>query len=110
LGATVLAAAPALWPLVGADESRARTIFEETGRISLGEHPHYRVPVLGNAGAPTGIDLLRVVETGIRPVIDIVMVHREPGLGMVGFGLTSPAAECFEQAAEAFHARSEQAN
>ena len=104
LGATVLAAAPALWPLVGGDESRARTIFEETARISLGEHPHYRVPVLGNVGAPTGIDLLRVVETGVRPVIDIVMVHREPGLGMVGFGLTSPPAACFEQAAEAFHA------
>ncbi len=105
LGATVLSAAPALWPLVGADASRAHGIFEETGRISLGEHPHYRVPSLGDAGAPTGIDLLRVVETGIRPVIDIVMAHREPGLGMIGFGLTSPAASCFEQAAEAFHAR-----
>ena len=109
LGATVLATAPALWPLVGGDESRARTIFEETAQISLGEHPHYRVPVYGDAGAPTGIDLLRVVETGIRPVIDIVMVHREPGLGMIGFGLTSPAAGCFEQAAEAFHARYDQA-
>jgi hypothetical protein len=105
LGATVLPAAPALWPLVGADEARARRIFEETERIALGEHPHYRVPVLGDRGAPTGIDLLRVVETGIRPVIDIVMVHREPGRGMIGFGLTSPAMGCFEQAAQAFRAR-----
>ncbi|MDP9256370.1 MAG: DUF1116 domain-containing protein [Actinomycetota bacterium] len=110
LGATVLAAAPALWPLVDADESRARRIFEETARISLGEHPHYRVPLFGNVGAPTGIDLLRVVETGIRPVIDIVMVHRQPGLGLIGFGLTSPPAGCFEQAAEAFHLRYDQAN
>jgi hypothetical protein len=105
LGATVLPAAPALWPLVGADEARARRIFEETERITLGEHPHYRVPVLGDRGAPTGIDLLRVVETGIRPVIDIVMVHREPGRGMIGFGLTSPPMSCFEQAARAFRAR-----
>lgn len=105
LGATVLPAAPALWPLVGADESRARRIFEETERIALGEHPHYRIPVLGDRGAPTGIDLLRVVETGIRPVIDIVMVHREPGRGMIGFGLTSPPMGCFDQAAEAFRTR-----
>jgi hypothetical protein len=105
LGATVLPAAPALWPLVGADEARARRIFEQTEGIALGEHPHYRVPVLGDRGAPTGIDLLRVVETGIRPVIDIVMVHREPGRGMIGFGLTSPPMGCFEQAAQAFRAR-----
>ena len=102
LGATLLAAAPALWPLVGADEARARRIFDDTVEIALGEHEHYRVPALGNRGAPTGIGLLRVLETGIRPVIDIVMVHREPGRGMIGFGLTSPPMACFEQAGAVF--------
>jgi hypothetical protein len=101
LGASVLPAAPAFWPLVGADEARALRIYEDTVRITLGEHEHYRVPALGNRGAPTGIDVLRVVETGIRPVIDIVMIHREPGRGMIGFGLTSPPMACFEQAAAA---------
>ena len=38
-------------------------------------------------------------------MIDIVMIHREPGRGMIGFGLTSPPMACFEQAAEAFRAR-----
>jgi hypothetical protein len=33
------------------------------------------------------------------------MIHREPGRGMIGFGLTSPPMACFEQAAEAFAAR-----
>ncbi len=105
LGASVLPAAPALWPLVGADEARARRIYDETARIALGEHPQYRVPALGDRGAPTGIDVLRVLETGIRPVIDIVMLHREPGRGMIGFGLTSPPASCFEQAGAAFSER-----
>jgi hypothetical protein len=100
LGATVLPAAPALWPVLGVDETRAREIFDATERISLAAHPSYRVPALGNRGAPTGIDVLKVVETGIRPVIDIVMVHHDPGRGMVGFGLTSPPMACFEQAAE----------
>jgi len=103
LGASVLPAAPALWPLLGADEARARRIYEDTVEIALGEHPRYRIPVLGERGAPVGIDVLRVVETGIRPVIDIVMIHREPGRGMIGFGLTSPPMACFEQAAAALH-------
>jgi hypothetical protein len=105
LGASVLPAAPALWSLVGADEARARRIYEDTVGIALGEHRHYRVPALGDRGAPTGIDVLRVLETGIRPVIDIVMLHREPGRGMIGFGLTSPPMTCFEQAAAAFTER-----
>jgi len=104
-GASVLPAAPALWPLLGADEARSRQIYEETAQIALGEHPRYRVPALGDRGAPVGIDVLKVVETGIRPVIDIVMIHREPGRGMIGFGLTSPPMACFEQAAEAFRER-----
>jgi hypothetical protein len=105
LGATLLAASPALWPLVGADEQRARRIFDETIEIALGEHSDYRVPLLGDRGAPTGIDLLRVLHTGYRPTIDIVMVHREPGRGMIGFGLTSPPTACFEQAGAAFAER-----
>jgi hypothetical protein len=105
LGAAVLAAAPALWPRVGADEARARRIFDDTVAIALGEHEDYRLSALDDRGAPTGIDLLRVLETGLRPTIDIVMVHREPGRGMIGFGLTSPPMACFEQAGAAFAER-----
>jgi hypothetical protein len=105
LGASVLPAAPALWPSLGVDEARARRIYEDTVEIALAEHPRYRIPVLGDRGAPVGIDVLKVVETGIRPVIDIVMIHRDPGRGMIGFGLTSPPMSCFEQAAEALRAR-----
>jgi len=105
LGASVLPAAPALWPLLGVDEHRARATFDDTCRIALAEHPRYRVPILDDRGAPTGIDLLRVLDTGIRPVIDIVMIHRQTGQGMIGFGLTSPPPACFQQAAEAHRQR-----
>jgi hypothetical protein len=33
------------------------------------------------------------------------MIHREPGQGMIGFCLTSPPMECFEQAGAAFAER-----
>jgi hypothetical protein len=100
----VLPAAPALWAVLGADEARARQIADDTRRIALGEHPALRVPALGDRGVPVGVDARRVVETGIRPVIDIVMVHPDRGRGMIGFGLTSPPLSCFEQAVEALAA------
>ena len=105
LGASVLPAAPALWPLLGVDRQRAREIHEHAARIALGEHPRYRVPVLGDRGAPVGVDLLKVMETEVMPTIDIVMLHREAGRGMIGFGLVSPPMACFEQAAAAFKQR-----
>jgi hypothetical protein len=104
LGASVLPAAPALWPALGAGEERARRIHEDTRRIAVAEHPRYRVPALADRGAPVGIDVMRVIDTGIRPVIDIVIIHREPGRGMVGLGLTSPPLACFERAADALRA------
>ena len=104
LGGTLLAAAPALWPVVGVDEARAREIFSDAQRIALGEHADYRVPLLGDAAAPAGVDARLVVATGIRPVIDIVMVHPQRGRGAVGFGLTSPPLACFEQAVAALDA------
>ena len=104
LGGTLLAAAPALWPTVGVDEARARGIFHDARRIALGEHADYRVPLLGDAHAPAGVDARLVIETGIRPVIDIVIVHPVRGRGAVGFGLTSPPLACFEQAVAALDA------
>jgi hypothetical protein len=98
----VLPAAPALWPLLGVDRPQAGRIHERAAKIAIAEHPRYRVPVLGDRGAPVGVDLLQVVQTGITPVIDIVMLHREAGRGMIGFGLTAPPIACFEQAAQAF--------
>jgi Protein of unknown function (DUF1116) len=100
LGASVLPAAPALWPAPGVGEARAREIYESTREIALGEHPRYRVPVLGDRGAPVGIDVDRVVATETRPVIDIVIIHREPGRGLIGLGLTSPPLACFQTARE----------
>lgn len=105
LGASVLPAAPSLWPLLGVDQPRATRIHEDATKIAVGRHPRYRVPVLGDRGAPVGVDLLKVIETGTRPVIDIVMLHREAGRGMIGFGLISPPMACFEKAAAAFGKR-----
>ena len=105
LGASVLPAAPALTPALSVSLADASRFAEGAYRIALGEHPHYVVPALGFRGAPVGVDARRVVETGTRPVIDIVMGHRNAGVGMVGMGVVSPPMACFEAAVQALDAR-----
>ena len=70
--------------------------------ITLAEHPAYKIPVLDFRGTATGIDLLKVVETGIVPVVNTGIAHKQPGVGMVGAGLVKPPIECFRQALLAF--------
>jgi hypothetical protein len=101
LGASVLPGALALGPSIGCSSADARRFSEGAYRIALGEHPHYRVPALDSRGAPVGVDVRKVVETGIRPAIDIVMGHRKPGVGMVGMGVVSPPMACFQEAVQA---------
>jgi Protein of unknown function (DUF1116) len=105
LGASVLPAAPALWTALGVDEPGARELNESAREIAFAEHPRYRVPVLADAGVPVGVDARRVAGTGKLPVIDIVLIHRTPGAGLVGLGLTSPPLACFEQALAALDRR-----
>jgi hypothetical protein len=98
LGASVLSAAPALGPVIGASLDDARAFAENAYRLSLGEHPYYKIPALGFRGAPVGVDVRKVVETRALPVIDIMMCHRAPGIGLVGMGLVSPPMQCFDDA------------
>jgi len=55
-------------------------------------------------GVPTGIDVRRVVETGISPWINTGIAHREAGIGQIGAGVAQAPFDCFVQALEAFAA------
>lgn len=59
------------------------------------------VPVLDLRGTPTGIDVLRVVRTGVLPQINTGMAGRVAGTGQVGAGLVTPPPKCFAQALSA---------
>ena len=98
LGGFAMAAAPAIVQFVGGTVDLARTSTLRMYEITLAESEAYRIPALDFRGTPTAIDVRKVVETGIRPVINTGIAHREPGIGQVGAGLTEPPEECFHQA------------
>ena len=71
--------------------------------ITVGENADYRIPYLGYRGTPTGIDIHRVVETGVLPVMDIGIAGRDGG--QIGAGVVRAPMECFEAAAAAWEER-----
>jgi len=97
-GGFAMAAAPAIVQFVGGSPEQALETTRRMRRIALAESRFYQVPALGFRGTPTGIDALRVVETGIVPAINTGIAHKEPGIGMVGAGLVTPPFRCFADA------------
>ena len=72
-------------------------------QITVGENPDYRIPFFGFRGTPTGIDIYKVLETGITPVIDAGLAGRDGG--QIGAGVAAAPIECFEKAAAAYEER-----
>ena len=75
---------------------------EELYAITVGENSEYRIPFLKYRGTPTGIDVFKVLETGILPCMDIGVAGRDGG--QIGAGVVRASVACFESAAEAYQA------
>lgn len=106
LGAFAMAASPAVARFVGAGGMQAAIrATEEMAEICLGEHAHFRMPTLDERGTPVGIDIRKVVETGITPLINTGIASKKPGVGQIGAGVARAPLACFDQALEAFATR-----
>jgi hypothetical protein len=68
--------------------------------ITLAEHPELKIPYFGFRGVPIGIDIHRVVETGITPILDIGVAGKAGG--QIGAGSFRAPMECFELAVGAY--------
>ena len=102
LGGLAMAASPAVARFVGAGGmAAALAITEEMREIAAGEHPHFRIPTLDERGSPVGIDVRRVVDTGILPLINTGIAGRTAGVGQVGAGVVRAPLGCFTAALEA---------
>ena len=99
LGGFAMAAAPAVAGFIGAGAaSEAANTTRAMGEITLSENPEWTIPALEYAGVPTGIDIRRVLETGLAPTINTGIAHKEPGIGQVGAGVVKAPMACFAQA------------
>lgn len=103
LGGFAMGAAPAVAGFVGAGSaSDAGSYTRSMLDICFTENPEWSIPGLDYQGVPTGVDIRRVVEAGVAPVINTGIAHREPGIGQVGAGIVRAPMACFTEALEAF--------
>ena len=93
LGGFAMAASPAITRFVGGTPDDALEATRSMRRITLAPHPAFPLPPLNFAGTPSGIDVLRVLDTGVLPLINTGIAHREAGVGQIGAGIvTAPPA------------------
>jgi hypothetical protein len=102
IGGFAMAAAPAIVKFVGGKPADAIDFTLRMYEITVTENDAYQIPILDFRGTPTAIDIRKVVESGILPVINTGIAHKEPGIGMVGAGLVKPPENCFKDALAAF--------
>lgn len=100
-GGMAMAAAPAITQFVGGTPQLALQTTLEMYEITCGEHENLTIPALNFRGTPLGIDIRKVMETGILPQINTGIAHKDPGVGMVGAGILRAPEKCFQDAFEA---------
>lgn len=103
LGGFAMGAAPAVVQFVGATSVQAAIQYtKDMEEITEGSNPSYQMANLNFQGVPTGVDIRKVVETGLLPVINTGMAHKEPGVGQIGAGIVTAPMDCFVKALIAF--------
>lgn len=102
IGAFAMAAAPAIVTFVSGTPQDALNATLEMYEICVSEHKSFTIPQLDFRGTPVGVDLRKVIETGITPRVNTGIAHREAGVGQIGAGLVRPPMAIFEEALVAF--------
>lgn len=103
LGGMAQVCAPTLQAYQGGTYDAMRLANESMYDITIGEHPDFRIPVLGFRGSPVGIDIFSVVQSGVTPVIDGGLAGKDGG--QIGAGVLRPHLDVFEAAAQAYTRR-----
>jgi hypothetical protein len=98
IGGLAMAAAPGIGKFIGITVEDTIKTTLEMYKITIAEHEYFKIPALSFRGVPLGIDMRKVVETGILPVINTGIAHKEPAVGQIGAGVVYPPIKCFNDA------------
>jgi hypothetical protein len=101
-GGFAMAAAPGIVSWVGGTVAYAIENTQKMYEITFTKNRDFIIPFLDFQGTPTGVDLRKVVRTGITPTINTGIAHREAGIGQVGAGIVSFPLEIFKQALRSY--------
>lgn len=101
-GGTAAPASPGHSRFVGRDFSDAIAHTKKMYEVCQTKDELFQIPYMDFEGIPVGIDIRKVVETGIEPIINTGMAHKEGGHPMIGGGRANAPMKCFKDALIAF--------
>jgi len=101
-GGFAMAAAPAIVSWVGGSVQLAIETTQKMYEITYAKHKYFQIPYLNFQGTPTGIDIRKILKTGITPTINTGVAHKEAGIGQIGAGIVSFPIEMFKDAFKAY--------
>lgn len=104
LGGFAMAAAPAIVQFVGGTPADATENSRRMRTITVGTNPAFTLPALNFGPTAACIDARLVLDTGVLPIINTGIAHREAGVGQIGAGVTTAPMECFIEAIDALAA------
>jgi Protein of unknown function (DUF1116) len=100
LGGLIHAAAPVAEFGFGGSYADAVRKTEQAYAFCAGEHEAWTIPNLDFRGVPLGIDIRKVLQTGVAPILDTATAHKDGG--KIGIGEARAPMEAFESALRAF--------
>ena len=103
LGGFAMAASPAITQFVGGSPADALAQSRNMRNITIGTNSQFTLPALDFAPTAAGIDVRKVVDTSILPVVNTGIAHKEAGVGQIGAGITSAPLDVFVQTIASLH-------
>ncbi|WP_017754472.1 YlbE family protein [Calidifontibacillus oryziterrae] len=97
IGGFAMGGAPAIVQFVGGEVEDAIQYSEQMYDITVGENSNNSIPTLNFRGGAFGIDVRKVIDTGILPVINTGVAHKVAGVGQIGAGIVHPPKPCFDK-------------
>lgn len=101
-GGCAMIASPAIVKFLGHDSVEiAHKTTRDSYKIACGTNSKYQIPIYDFKGIPLALDAIKIVETGITPVLNTAIASNKAGTGMVGAGMSTTPLKPFEDALEA---------
>lgn len=100
MGGLAAAASPIVCSLRGLKAREAVNLTREMSRICITKNPNFPIPNMDFDFLPVGIDIRKVLASGIAPEIHGGMFNFEGGL--IGAGSARVPMECFEKAIKTY--------
>ncbi len=103
VGGMAMVAAPGVTRFVGAGGfDDALRVSNEMDKICIANNSNWSIPTWDFKGTCLGIDARKVVATGITPLINTGIAHKNAGVGQIGAGTVRAPLACFEKAIIAY--------